>query len=223
MAATSFDLLKKMNMREISPAVNMTVDEFLQSSPTQSKELAEKIRASKNSGNRPLPSTTLIDNSNLLSKAKRFMLLDKVAILVDENLFGRSEMCIQFSILLDKALRYFGLPSRAVAGVAIYFSSGGEIFRWPHTWVRIDNEVIDGNVDSLPENPVVPQTVRLSPYWGPLNAIPTDRRLREDRNKQLTTDSDVENIWWPDLKVYLDSEFDRENSPSLATEKEINP
>lgn len=194
-------------MREISPAENLTADEFLQASPPQASELARKIRASKQSGNRPVPSTKLIDRSTLLSSVERMKLLDGVALLVDENLFGRSEMCIQFSILLNAALRYIGLPSQAVAGIAMYYKSGKEIFRWPHAWVRIDSEVVDGNVDILAENPTVPDIVCVAPYWGPITTVPPDRRLREDRNQSLPQDTDVEKYWWPDLKTFVDTEL----------------
>jgi hypothetical protein len=194
-------------MREISPAENLTVDEFLQESPPQAKALAEKIRASKQSGNRPVPSTKLIDRSTVLSSVERSKLLDRVALLVDENLFGRSEMCIQFSILLSRALKYMGLPSRAVAGIAMYYKSGREIFRWNHSWVRIDSEVVDGNVDILSENPSVPDTICLDPYWGPITSVPPDRRLREDRNQSLPQDTDVEKYWWVDLKTFVDTEL----------------
>jgi hypothetical protein len=45
-----------------------------------------------------------------------------------------------------------------------YGADGEEIFRWQHAWVRIGNEVIDGNVDCLAENPLVPKAVSVAPY-----------------------------------------------------------
>lgn len=194
-------------MREISPAENLTVDEFLQEAHPQTKILVQKIRASKQGGNRPVPSTRLIDRSALLSSVERSKLLNRVALLVDENLFGRSEMCIQFSILLSRSLEHMGLPSRAVAGIAIYYKSGREIFRWNHAWVRINNEVVDPNVDILSENPTVPDIVCVDPYWGPITSVPPDRRLREDRNQSLPQDIDVEKYWWPDLRSFIDVEL----------------
>ena len=74
-------------------------------------------------------------------------------------------------------------------------------------WVRVGDEVVDGNVDSLSENPMVPKTVTISPYWGPVKEILSDRRLREDRNAALPEDGDVNNIWWPELRDWLDHEF----------------
>jgi hypothetical protein len=194
-------------MREISPAENMTVDEFFQTVPDKLKGNVLKIRAEKTASSRPVPSAKLIDKSQLLNSQVRLKLIDKVSALVDENLFGRSEMCIQFSMLLNPALVYLELPSKTIMGKAIYFNSGKEIFRWDHAWVRIGNEVIDGNVDILFENPAIPNTVDILPYWGPVNNIPQDRRLREDRNKSFPSDMDVDNIWWPELKSLIDTEI----------------
>ncbi len=89
-------------------------------------------------------------------------------------------------------------------GTAIYYDAKGhEIFRWKHAWVRIGEEVIDGNVDSLWENPLVPTQVRVLPYWGPLPEMPADRRLREEHGIRLPHDTDVDEIWWPDLKRWV--------------------
>ncbi len=130
--------------------------------------------------------------------------MDAVAALVDENLFGRSEMCIQFAALLQRALAHLGLPARTVVGWAIYYSDGHEIFRWKHAWVRVGREVIDGNVDSLFENPTVPPAVNVAPYWGSISETPADRRLREDHGRALPADNDVSDIWWPELRASLD-------------------
>jgi hypothetical protein len=199
-------------MREISPAVNMSVEEFLQSRPAFTRTLADKIRDAKQRGDRQVPSVSLIDISTLLTSPVRTKLIDKVALLVDENLVGRSEMCVQFAILLDRALKYLGLPSRSVVGIAIYFNAGKEIFRWPHAWVRIGDEVVDGNVDSLWENPAVLTSVSIRPFWGPIASIPSDRRLRENRNQTLPHDSDVDQYWWPDLKTFIDSDLSLDHS-----------
>jgi hypothetical protein len=140
----------------------------------------------------------------LLSAQVRHRLLDKVAYLVDENIFGRSEMCMQFADLLRLALTHLKLDARAAIGTTIYYSGGREIFRWSHAWVRVGVEVIDGNVDSLVENPAVPSAVRVAPYWGPITGTPSDRKLREDHGKRLPPDSDVSNIWWSELRIWLD-------------------
>jgi hypothetical protein len=117
-------------------------------------------------------------------------------------------MCNQFSLLLSRTLQYLGLSSQAVLGVAIYYADGKEIFRWNHAWVRIGNEVIDGNVDILSENPMVPKTVQVKPYWGPVEKTPKDRMLRQDHSRKISEDSDVEKIWWPDLLEFVNNELE---------------
>jgi hypothetical protein len=98
-------------------------------------------------------------------------------------------------------------PSRGVVNTAIYFGDNGkEIFRWNHAWVRVGEEVIDGNVDSICENPLVPNLVHVAPYWGPITEVPGDRRLREQHGVALPPDPDVEEIWWPALRAWVDAE-----------------
>ncbi len=193
-------------MREISPARNVGVEEFLLHAPASARTLVARIREQKREGSRPLPSVVMIDRSALLSADNRHALLDRVAALVDENLVGRAEMCLQFADLLAKALIHLGLPARAVVGEAIYRDTTGvELFRWRHAWVRVGDEVIDGNVDILPENPMVPSSVRVQPYWGPIRETPSDRHLREQRGERLAPDDDVDSIWWPELWAWLDN------------------
>ena len=194
-------------MREISPAVNMSVEQYLAARPELSPIVAE-IRRQKLDGERIQPSKLLIDRSSILSSEYREKLLDKIAQLVDENVVGRSDMCLQFADLLNRSLVHMKFPSRAVVGKAIYHDPlGNEIWRWDHAWVRVGSEVVDGNVDILSENPVVPHTVSVKPYWGALSEMPAGRRLREAPGQQLPLDEDVERTWWPDLKAWVDSEL----------------
>jgi hypothetical protein len=133
--------------------------------------------------------------------------LDKAATLVDENYAGRSEMCQQFADLVSRALTHLKFPSRGAVGTAIYYDTyGNEIFRWKHAWVRVGTEVIDGNVDLLGENPVVPKEIHMHPFWGPIAEMPKDRRLRDEQTA-LPKDTDVDLIWWPELKLWLDTEL----------------
>lgn len=192
-------------MREISPAVGLTVDQYLDHVP-ELKSIAAEIRRQKLASARLRPSKSLVDQSSMLTKEFRAQLLDKVAELVDENVVGRSDMCLQFADLLNRALTYMHFPSRAVVGTAIYYdSNGNEIWRWRHAWARAGDEVIDGNVDILAENPLVPTAVSVKPYWGSLAATPRDRRLREDPSASLPADEDVERYWWPDLNAWIDA------------------
>ena len=72
------------------------------------------------------------------------------------------------------------------------------------------DEAIDGNVDCLSENPMVPKQVGGSPYWGPITAIPGDRRLRATQDASLPGDVDVDGIWWPELKAWIDEKLSRD-------------
>jgi hypothetical protein len=185
----------------------MSVDEFIELAP-EIKPLVDEIRRQKQNGERTQPSTKLVDKSSLLTDWHRKRLLDRIASLVDENYAGRSEMCQQFALLLDRALKHLQFPSRGVMGTSAYYSPDGrEVFRWRHAWVRVGEEVIDGNVDCLHENPLIPRTVRISAYWGPIQETPKDRLLREAHGLSLPSDVDVDEIWWPELREWLDQDF----------------
>src|SRR5262245_5773832 len=100
-------------MREISPAVGVSVDDYLKLVP-EIKPLITEIRRQKQAGERLRPSAALIDRSGMLTAEARAKLLDKIAALVDENYAGRSEMCQQFADLLHRALTHLQFPSRGV-------------------------------------------------------------------------------------------------------------
>ena len=119
-------------MREISPAFECSADEFLATKPPAVKLIVERIRAQKQAGSRPRPSQSLLDCSNILIPEMRQKLLDKVAHFTDENLFGRSEMCIQFAILLERALKQLGFNAKAAMGEAIYYIHGKETVSYTH-------------------------------------------------------------------------------------------
>jgi hypothetical protein len=194
-------------MREISPAVGMSVDEYLNLAP-EIRPLITEIRRQKEAGARLRPSAALVDRSRMLTPESRMRLLDKIAAQVDENYAGRSEMCQQFADLLHRGLMYMQFPSRGVMGTAIYYDAkGNEVFRWSHAWVRVGEEVVDGNVDSLVENPIVPNDLRVAPYWGPITEVPEGRRLRENHGAALPSDVDVDGTWWPELKAWIDVEL----------------
>jgi|SRR5271165_3807195 len=195
-------------MREISPAVGVSVDDYVRMLPAEMKRIVDEIRQQKRDDTRPRPSVTLIDRSAIMTLPMRSKLLDAVARLVDENYAGRSEMCLQFAGLLHRAMEHMKFPARPVVGTAIYFGANGEeIWRWHHAWVRIGCEVIDGNVDCLAENPLVPKAVSVEPYWGPIVEVPRDRRLREEHGAALPADVDVDDIWWPQLQQWIDREM----------------
>lgn len=192
-------------MREISPAKNLSAEECFAAAPPQLQEAVRRIRSEKDAGTRRRPSATLLDQSSVLTPTVRRDLLDRVAALVDENLFGRSEMCLQFADLLSRALQHLGLDACVARGTAIYRDRRGrELLRWQHAWVRVVDEVIDGNVDVLDENPFILDKVKLAPFWGPAKLTPPDRQLRQDHQAaDLEEDDDVVVTWWPDLRRKL--------------------
>ncbi|WP_221075015.1 hypothetical protein [Agarivorans aestuarii] len=195
-----------MELREISPAENATAEEFLQVAYPEQRKIAERIRKQKQNGERTLPSATLVDDSVLLNHEFRKALIDKVASLVDENLFGRSEMCQQFAMLLSLALNHIGIYSKVMLGKATY-SNG---FSWVHYWVATKDEIVDANTDSMAENPVVPNGLTPPPYWGSMFNVPKDRKLKPKSNAKTPRDTDVKDIWWPELKEWV-SQYNNSN------------
>ncbi len=166
--------------------------------PPEMKEIVFKIRDEKNNKSRPLPSVVLLENSDILTSGKRKKLIDKIAMLVDENLTGRSDMCQQFSMLLSKSLNILGIYAKSINGKATYNNG----FSWQHFWVETKDEIIDANVDILHENPMFPREIKINPYWGKKTTLPKDRKLKSKKTK-TPPDSDVSNIWWPELKLWL--------------------
>jgi len=195
-------------MREISPAKNLSAEEYVaRFLAPQFRPLVRNIRAQKEAGQRPRPSTGLVDRSALLTPERRRQIVDAVAELVDENVTGRGDMCLQFAMLLQRGLAHLGLPARLVLGNAISVGDR-EVFRWRHAWVRVGPEVVDGNVDAVVESPAVPReavAVVAAPYWGPVTETPPGRRLQEHHGEQPPADEDVEVTWWPDLRARLDA------------------
>lgn len=191
-------------MREISPAINLTPEQYFARLSPDRQEKISAIRSQKDERVRPRPSARLNDRSAVLTSEIRRALVDWVAELVDENMFGRSEMCMQFAELLARSLLHLGTQAKGTLGEARYYVDRKEVYRWPHAWVRVGNEVVDGNVDSLYENPFVPDAVSIEPFWGPINETPRDRHLKEHRGLPIPPDDDVEHIWWPELRARID-------------------
>lgn len=191
--------------REISPAENLSVKEYIKKmkgvDPSFSKVL-KRIREEKHQGKRLMPSSSVIGECDVLTLDQRKHLLDKIASLVDENLFRRSEMCIQFASLLEKSLNKLGINAKSISGKAEYRYGNDNWFSWDHAWVTIDDSIIiDGNTDSMRENLMVPNEVSPFPYWGLIDNLPDDRRYFPS-NSTIQPDSDVE-MWWQDLKAYI--------------------
>ena len=67
--------------------------------------------------------------------------------------------------------------------------------------------MIDGNVDCLAENSLVPKVVSVAPYWGPITEVPPDRHLRSEHAAVLPYDVDVDTIWWLELEKWIATEI----------------
>lgn len=194
-------------MREISSAIGMSVEEYLNLAP-EIRPLIIEIRRQKESGSRLRPSASLVDRSRVLTPGIPYEAAGSDRSPGRRNYAGCSEMCQQFANLLHRGLTYMQFPSRAVMGTAIYYDAQGkEVFRWSHSWVRVGEEANDGNVDSLVENPLVPKQLLVSPYCGPITQGPEGRRLRENHRVALPSDVDVDGIWWPELKTWIHMEL----------------
>lgn len=175
-------------------------------------EVIKMIRMQFESNSRPKPSSKLITNGSFLKQEDRIKLLDYCAYLVDKNPTntGRSDMCIYFSCLLRYSLRLLGYKAEVHIGLA-NFNNNSQEFSWEHSWVMIDDVLIDGNADSMDENPYVPVEISPYSYWGTVDELPQGRAYVMKR-KLLVSDEldelDDDYINWKvELKNYIKNEF----------------
>jgi len=153
-----------------------------------------------------MPSQSLNEGpSGNFSVEFRRALADKVAALVDENITGRSDMCMQYAALMALALEHLDVKATAMVGQATYM--GAKRFTWDHSWVETENgDIIDCNVDSVVENPAILNAWSVPAWWGAASSLPSDRKLqsRGSLTAQKLRDPDVEAVWWPDLRTWID-------------------
>ncbi|MEI7501740.1 MAG: SEC-C domain-containing protein [Paludibacter sp.] len=196
----SFEEFQKiMNM----PKAYFSIDEAY--------EKISGISKQRETNSRHKPSQKIIDISNLLSIEKRKSIIDISAQYVDNNWCGRSEMCLQFAILVKNLLRKEGIKSKIIEGKATYFYQDSN-FSWNHFWLVTENsELIDCNIDSLPENPYCTEVLMAKNYWGPLNSIPEDREYSEkkeftENDEEMLEKQDDESLTWKknSIKDYED-------------------
>lgn len=145
--------------------------------------LLKTIQEQKLSNFRPKPSSKLVSIGEVPDGGTKKFLVDVCAELVDENWAGRSEMCVYFAVLLRDALHLSGFHADVHLGKATYISLSDPLktYTWDHAWVVYDNYIVDGNVDSIVENPMIPFGIEPSPYWGPSNMSPGDRIFKTER------------------------------------------
>lgn len=162
-------------------------------------ELLKKILEDKKTGNRSKPSKKLILGASKFTDQLRKDLVDIVGEIVDQNWCGRSEMCVLFAILLGDALRELSTNPQVVIGKGTYTDSKNpsNTFTWDHAWVLVGDEIIDGNVDSIIENPAVPEGIEPKNFWGPFSSLPSDRTLLKD--KEINEDWIKENTSYEEL------------------------
>lgn len=146
-------------------------------------DLINKILEDKKTGNRSKPSSKLKLGRSKIKDQLRRDVVDVVGGIVDQNLFGRSEMCVLFAILLGDALKKLNMSPKIIIGKGTYIDSQNpnNSFTWDHAWVLVDDEIVDGNVDSMIENPVVPIGIEPVNYWGLKENLPNDRKLVPDK------------------------------------------
>ena len=160
-----------------------------------------EIKDQKKNGTRAKPSAHLIDKSNLLTPENRKAIIDIAAKNVDENWCGRAEMCQQFAMVAKYLLKFEGVNSKIITGDAEYFDSELK-YNWDHFWLTTDDgELIDCNIDSLPENPFAPKKLRPFNYWGPVTDVPKDRTYTAkneftDQDEQDLEKGDNETVIW---------------------------
>src|SRR4051812_47351385 len=97
--------------REISPSSISDAATYYSGLSRPFQHVVDQIRASKEGGQRRRPSSRAIFVQPGPTPDWRPALLDKVAALVDENVFGRSEMCLQFAALLRSGLYLLGIKA----------------------------------------------------------------------------------------------------------------
>ncbi|MGH4122450.1 MAG: YecA family protein [Clostridium sp.] len=146
-------------------------------------KLLSMIKEQKTSGTRIWPSRTLHSIGDKPEIEIRRFLVDICAKLVDENWCGRSEMCIYFAVLVRHGLNFLKQPAQVHVGKATYFTHENQDikFEWDHAWVVSEGQLIDGNIDSMLENPMVPIGIAPTPYWGPIETTPKDRKFHSNR------------------------------------------
>ncbi|GGH46430.1 hypothetical protein GCM10008014_09090 [Paenibacillus silvae] len=172
-------------------------------------QIFENIRKQKIERNRPFPSDKLITNGEFLNPEDRKKVIDISAALVDQAYGGRSDMCIYFACLVRYALNLLGHEADVCIGDAKY--SNNEVkFTWEHSWVEFEEYIIDGNVDTMIENPAVPMRLDPKPYWGKAANMPTDRifainkKVSESEETEILDSAYIE--WKHRLKHFLESQ-----------------
>lgn len=183
---------------EVIPYEGVTVNQFEEriALDIKSSAILCKIRTEKSKGIRLLPSSRIIIKSGCIPIEEIKWLVDYTASLVDENAFGRSDMCLQFAWLVSEYLNFkYHLDAKPIQGIVRY-SSQGNVFEWSHAWVKFGDIIIDSNIDSAKENPKVPGWIDPRPYWGVSNEFPAKNGKMIKPINLIDFSNDQDSINW---------------------------
>jgi hypothetical protein len=169
----------------------------------QTKTFLEKIISERRDGTRRLPSNYLTINNEIYSrfttKTKK-ELLDFTASIVDHHSTGRSERGVDFARLLAFILGKLGFKVEVILGLATY-SDANKSFVWKesesgysHAWLLFEgDELIDGNADSMSENPYFSLNLNPQAFWGSKDELPADR-IFDERTREQFDNLDLDSI-----------------------------
>jgi len=128
------------------------------------------IKEQQAKNERPRPSDKLFSLGEIPARAVRNVVLDVAAEFTDRyapKSAGRGQQGPLFAAFARAVLETQGIASEIVIGWARYLTPEQKPFEWDYAWLETEFEVIDGNADTLNENPMVPENLIRSPYWGP--------------------------------------------------------
>ena len=101
-----------------------------------------------------------------------------------------------------------GVDATVLVGDVSYHGAGGTSHTWHHAWVFAGDELVDGNIDSARENPMVAAFMQATPprpYWGPRSTVPADRNFPEATSPYAGGDGNGHDneLWWRDLRASM--------------------
>lgn len=101
-----------------------------------------------------------------------------------------------------------GIKSIVHIGSATYIGENTS-FTWEHSWVTDGEIIIDGNVDTMLENPAVPIGINPDTYWGCIDKLPSDRKLISNRVLSISDELDALDDsyiqWKSEIKKFMKS------------------
>jgi|GEM_PF-1563998 len=145
------------------------------------------IAEQKAKNERPRPSAKLFSLGETPARAVRNVVLDVAAEFTDRharNSGGRGTQGPLFAAFARAVLETQGVTSEVVIGWARYLTPEQKPFEWDYAWLETETDLIDGNADTLGENPMVPENLIRSPYWGPRERV-FERQLTRIRTVTL--------------------------------------